>query len=126
MSDAKEQLQAQQSFLRRVYGEMRERSMRYYRRSECCDECAFFVATSFERTDNEGAVVAATGECRRRAPTGRQYESDVEMTSAWPAVDVDNWCGEFEENSKRFPRFESVHDECERKERQRRREQGGE
>lgn len=126
MSDAKKQLQEQQAFLRRVFGEMRERSMRYYRRSECCDECAFFVATSFEEVDSEGAVYAATGECRRNAPTGKQHASGVAMTSAWPDVDPDHWCGEFKQNAKRFPRYESVYDECERKERQKRRERSGE
>src|SRR5688572_30048211 len=48
--------------------------------NECCEKCRFF---------RHPGMAPNPGECHRRAPA-------IQNNRYWPAVNRDDWCGEFE------------------------------
>jgi hypothetical protein len=62
--------------------------------TESCLQCRFYF----------GEVVG-DGTCRRYAPRAELNEVNrkVDLQAAWPFVESDDWCGEFEPNDQVEP-----------------------
>lgn len=79
--------------------------------AQSCENCRFFRELSdrekrLAENERQGDpdLVPATGTCRRHAPPVVVGDRNGPLLSwAWPPVELDNWCGEWEETLRHVP-----------------------